>query len=189
MLFNVKKQVFNFTLLLIIISSALYSQKTLSLDSLWSGKYDADRLESIRSMKDGESYTILKKLKEANTTQIIQYYYQNPKQWNVIVDSDDYIDIESFSDYTFSKNEKKLLLESNVIPVYRRSKVADYWVFDLTTKELQKVSDNKIKKWKEAFNQELDIFIIPGNHVGLRAPKISNEIANKLFKKKVVNLN
>ena len=50
-------------------------------------------------------------------------------------------------------------------------------------------SDNKIKKWKEAFNQELDIFIIPGNHVGLRAPKISNEIANKLFKKKVVNLN
>ena len=146
MLFNVKKQVFNFTLLLIIISSALYSQKTLSLDSLWSGKYDADRLESIRSMKDGESYTILKKLKEANTTQIIQYYYQNPKQWNVIVDSDDYIDIESFSDYTFSKNEKKLLLESNVIPVYRRSKVADYWVFDLTTKELQKVSDNKIQE-------------------------------------------
>ena len=146
MLFNVKKQVFNFTLLLIIISSALYSQKTLSLDSLWSGKYDADRLESIRSMKDGESYTILKKLKEANATQIIQYYYQNPKQWNVIVDTDDYIDIESFSDYTFSKNEKKLLLESNVIPVYRRSKVADYWVFDLTTKELQKVSDNKIQE-------------------------------------------
>ena len=146
MLFNVKKQVFNFTLLLIIISSALYSQKTLSLDSLWSGKYDADRLESIRSMKDGESYTILKKLKEANATQIIQYYYQNPKQWNVVVDSDDYIDIESFSDYTFSKNEKKLLLESNVIPVYRRSKVADYWVFDLTTKELQKVSDNKIQE-------------------------------------------
>ena len=83
MLFNVKKQVFNFTLLLIIISSALYSQKTLSLDSLWSGKYDADRLESIRSMKDGESYTILKKLKEANATQIIQYYYQNPKQWKM----------------------------------------------------------------------------------------------------------
>ena len=146
MLFNVKKQVFNFTLLLIIISSALYSQKTLSLDSLWSGKYDADRLESIRSMKDGESYTILKKLKETKATQIIQYYYQNLKQWNVIVDSDDYIDIESFSDYTFSKNEKKLLLESNVIPVYRRSKVADYWVFDLTTKELQKVSDNKIQE-------------------------------------------
>ena len=146
MLFNVKKQVFNFTLLLIIISSALYSQKTLSLDSLWSGKYDADRLESIRSMKDGQSYTILKKLKEAKATQIIEYYYQNPKQWNILFDSDDYIDIESFSDYTFSKNEKKLLLESNVIPVYRRSKVADYWVFDLTTKELQKVSDNKIQE-------------------------------------------
>ena len=113
---------------------------------MWSGKYDADRLESIRSMKDGQSYTILKKLKEAKATQIIEYYYQNPKQWNILFDSDDYIDIESFSDYTFSKNEKKLLLESNVIPVYRRSKVADYWVFDLTTKELQKVSDNKIQE-------------------------------------------
>ena len=146
MLFSVKMQVFNLTSLLIIISSTLYSQKNLSLDSLWLGKYNADRLESIRSMKDGKSYTILKNFKETNATQIIQFYYKNLKQGNVVLDSDNYKEIESFSDYTFSKNEKKILLESNVIPIYRRSKAADYWVFDIATKELQKISDNKIQE-------------------------------------------
>ena len=144
MLFSIKKQVFNLTSLLIIISSTLYSQKKLSLDSLWSGKYNADRLESIRSMKDGKSYTILKNFKDTKTTQIIQFYYKNLKQGIVVLDSDNYKEIESFSDYTFSKNEKKIILESNVIPIYRRSKAADYWVFDIASKELQKISDNKI---------------------------------------------
>ena len=108
MLFSVKMQVFNLTSLLIIISSTLYSQKNLSLDSLWLGKYNADRLESIRSMKDGKSYTILKNFKETNATQIIQFYYKNLKQGNVVLDSDNYKEIESFSDYTFSKNEKTM---------------------------------------------------------------------------------
>ena len=103
-------------------------------DSLWSGKYNADRLESIRSMKDGKSYTILKNFKETNATQIVQFYYKNSKQGNVVLDSDNHKEIENFSNYTFSKNEKKILLESNVIPIYRRSKAADYWVFDIATK-------------------------------------------------------
>tara|TARA_B100000886_G_scaffold334179_1_gene289294 strand:+ start:401 stop:2581 length:2181 start_codon:yes stop_codon:yes gene_type:complete len=146
MLLSIKKQVFNLTSLLIIISSKLYSQKTLSLDSLWTGKYNPDRLESIRPMKDGESYTILKNLKEINATQIIQFDYKNLKQGNVILDSDNHKEIESFSNYTFSKDEKKILLESNAIPIYRRSKAADYWVFDIATKKLQKISDKKIQE-------------------------------------------
>ena len=104
MLFPFKKLVFNLTSLLIIISSISYSQKTLSLDSLWTDKYNADRLESIRSMKDGKSYTILKNFKETNATQIIQFYYKNFKQGNVVLDSDNHKEIESFSNYTFSKS-------------------------------------------------------------------------------------
>ena len=140
------KQALKFTFILFFSALTLYSQNNLSLDSLWSGVYDVERLESIRSMKNGTSYTVLKTQQEGNSSQVVHYHFQNLNQGSVLIDSEDYPEIESFSDYSFSKNEKKLLLESDAIPIYRRSKVADYWVFDVATKSLQQVSDQKIQE-------------------------------------------
>ena len=118
----------------------LKAQKTLSLDSLWNGAYDASRMESIRSMKDGASYTLLKDTENEQANQLVQSYYKKPKEVLVLIDSRDYEQIERFTDYSFSKNEEKILLESDDLPIYRRSKIADYWVFDRLTKKLQRIS-------------------------------------------------
>ena len=48
----------------------LYAQEILSLDSLWSGTYSAARMESIRSLKDGQSYTLLEENLQKNGNQI-----------------------------------------------------------------------------------------------------------------------
>ena len=124
----------------------LKAQKTLSLDSLWNGAYDASRMESIRSMKDGASYTLLKDTENEQANQLVQSYYKKPKEVLVLVDSRDYEQIERFTDYSFSKNEEKILLESEDLPIYRRSKIADYWVFDRLTKKLQRVREQKIQE-------------------------------------------
>ena len=141
-----KMKVLRFILLLLLSNTILFAQNSEFLDSLWSGVYNAERMESIRSMKDGDSFTVLKSLDQGNENQVVQYYYKNPDEGSIIVDSGDYSEIVSFSDYIFSKNEKKLLLESDAIPIYRRSKVADYWIFDRSTKKLQKVINQKIQE-------------------------------------------
>lgn len=141
-----KNQFWNFSMLFLFGSTLLSAQNSLSLDSLWGGAYTAERLESIRSKQDGVSFTVLKSLGEGIANQVVQYDYENPEKGIVLVDSDDYSQIKRFSDYTFSKNEKKILLESDAIPIYRRSKVADYWVFDNETEKLQQVSDQKIQE-------------------------------------------
>ena len=141
-----RKRAMNFAFILLFGNIQLFAQNTLSLDSLWDGAYDAERLESIRSMKDGTAYTVLKPSLLGGTNQVVQYYYKNPKLGSILVDSENYDQIERFSDYSFSKNEQKILLETNPIPIYRRSKIAEYWVFDRGAKTLQKVSDQKIQE-------------------------------------------
>ena len=116
---------------------SLTAQKTLSQDSLWSGMYSAKRMESIRSLKDGASYTVLKNAEKGPSNRLVQSYYENPDEVVVLVDAGNYEQIERFSDYSFSKNEEKILLESEAIPLYRRSKIATYWIFDRETKALQ----------------------------------------------------
>ena len=54
--------------------------------------------------------------------------------------------INSFSGYSFSKNEQKLLLETDPNQIYRRSKQALYWIYNLETKDLQKVANGKIQE-------------------------------------------
>lgn len=75
-----RKRAMNFVFILLFWNIQLFAQNTLSLDSLWDGAYDAERLESIRSMKDGTAYTVLKPSLLGGTNQVVQYYYKNPKQ-------------------------------------------------------------------------------------------------------------
>jgi len=56
-----------------------------TLDSLWNGAYDASRMESIRSMKDGTSYTLLKDTENEQANQLVQSYYKKPKEVLVLI--------------------------------------------------------------------------------------------------------
>lgn len=49
-------------LLLILFSFQVWSQKSeLDLKKLWGGAHQPERMEALRSMKDGSHYTVLEK--------------------------------------------------------------------------------------------------------------------------------
>ena len=120
-------------------------QPTLSLKKLWSEDYNPERLESIRSMKKGNQYTALEKV-DSSQTSIKRYDFGKPNDAVTLFSTSDYSEINTFSGYSFSKNEEKILLETTTDQIYRRSKQAIYWIFDMRTKDLQKVSDAKIQE-------------------------------------------
>ena len=119
---------------------------TISLNDLWNGNYNPVRLESIRSMKNGTNYTVLETASQKGTTTVMQYDFNKVNSGTVILSSDNLPEITSFSNYSFSKNEEKIILETEVNPIYRRSKQAIYWVYNKKNKELHKISDNKIQE-------------------------------------------
>ena len=116
----------------------------LDFGELWQGKFEPERLEMIRSMNDGEHYTVIER--EKNSTKIVSYSYEKAKEKNIIFDSNQFSEILEISDYTFSKDENKVLLETNKDQIYRRSKQAFYWVYNLKTKKLDKVFKEKIQE-------------------------------------------
>ena len=62
------------------------------------------------------------------------------------MDSKDLEVIPYFTNYDFSEDETKIILATETESVYRYSTLGVFFVYDTTTKTLQKISDQKIQE-------------------------------------------
>lgn len=132
----------------ILLFFNLIGAQDLSLDlgELMEGKYDPNRLEAIRSMRNGEYYTVLEEDKTLNTNSLVSYAYSNTLERKVLIDSNRFPEKNKFSGYIFSNDEQKILLETLIDNIYRRSKQAIYWIYDIKTNSLEKLFDQKVQE-------------------------------------------
>lgn len=138
----------------------LNAQESIQQKDIWQWRYSPERLESIRSMKDGEFYTVLKEAK------IIRYSYTEASFEEVILDAQKKPELPAFNGYVFSKDENKILLETNTQPIYRRSKQAIYWIYDRQTKAVQMLFDAPVQEpqfspdgKKVAFSYQRNLYV------------------------------
>lgn len=144
---NTRNPYYFFLLFLLTFTGATQAQQlSLDLDKLWKGEYDPERLEAIRSMNDGSHYTVLEQDQANNSSAIVSYAYANAEERKVLLNSNQLPEQLEISGYTFSKNEEKILLETLSDPIYRRSKQAVYWIYDLKNKTLEKLSEDKVQE-------------------------------------------
>ena len=141
-----KSYFFCFFLFIALTGVTLAQQLSLDLGELWEGNYNPERLEAIRSMKDGSHYTVLEQNQTSKTSTIASYAYANAQERKVLFDSNQLPESLKISAYTFSKDEQKIILETLSDPIYRRSKQAVYWIYNLNTKELMKLSEEKVQE-------------------------------------------
>lgn len=114
----------------------------IQLEEIWSGAFRTQGMEVLRSMNSGIEYTILNY--ENGERTIDQYAYKTLEKIKTIVKSGG--QIPKFSNYDFSDDESKVLLATEVEPIFRRSSVGLYYVYDLNTKQLKKVREEKIQE-------------------------------------------
>ena len=136
----------SFCFILIFFNLTGAQDLSLDLGELMDGKYDPNRLEAIRSMRNGEYYTVLEEDKTLNTNSLVSYAYSNALERKVLIDSNRFPEKNKFSGYTFSNDEQKILLETLTDNIYRRSKQAIYWIYDIKTNSLEKLFDQKVQE-------------------------------------------
>ena len=136
----------SFYLIFLIIQTIISQEYKIDSEKLWEGDYEPKRLESILSMKDDNHYTVLEQNAELNSSLIILNSFINPKKRVVLFDSKRFSENLEISSYSFSKDEQNLLLETHSDPIYRRSKQGVYWIYNLKSKELQKLTDEKVQE-------------------------------------------
>ncbi len=126
-------------------SSVLLAQnKKISLEEIWSGTFQQQTLRSLQSLNNGKEYVVLNR--DSNGTRIDVYSYKTGEKTRTLLSSADLDGIDSFQNFQFSKDEKKILLSTEVERIYRRSSREIYHVYDVETKELLKVSEKKLQE-------------------------------------------
>ncbi|MFV0267753.1 MAG: DPP IV N-terminal domain-containing protein, partial [Draconibacterium sp.] len=124
---------------LLSVSLQSRAQQKITLDDIFTkGTFRAQSVHGLRSMNDGLHYTTIE-----GYNKIVKYSYQSGNEVAVLLDLGkvDNAPITSFSDYAFSDDEKKILLRTDVRPIYRHSFTAEYYVWNSVTGELSALSD------------------------------------------------
>ena len=149
----------------LFLAQCVFAQeKMIQLEDIWASRtFSPEWVWGINSMNDGVHYSSLNY--GENNVYITQYSYETGDSISTIVDSKD-LDGISFSDYSFSEDEKKVLLPTETESIYRYSTRSNYYVYDRETKIAEELSEGKQRlaqfspdASKVAFVKENNIFI------------------------------
>ena len=92
-------------------------------------------------MNNGEHYVSLENSELGQKLNI--YKYKDGEKVRTLFKSDEF-DLKRITNYSFSNDEKKLLLETQTEKIYRYSSRSIYYVYNIFTNKLKKISDDKL---------------------------------------------
>lgn len=133
-------------LFLIGTSSVFAQEKQITLEEIWDGTFSQERLESLESLNNGTEYIVLNQDRKNGTSSIDVYDYKSGKKQESLLNSADLEEISKFQGYELSDNEAKVLLGTQMDQIFRHSSKGIFYVYDIASKSLQKLSENKIQE-------------------------------------------
>lgn len=135
-----KIQSFLLALLILLISaSGAIAQKKISMDDLFKSRtFTQKQLPGMQPAKDGNHYTLMEE-----GTKIVKYNYLTGQKVATLLDLKAVADapLKGFMSYELSDDETKILLMTEMEPIYRHSFTASYYVWNSVTQELLPLSD------------------------------------------------
>lgn len=108
----------------VCLSAQTYPDITLK-DIYISEAFTPRRIEGLRSMNDGNHYTV------QQGHQIVKFSYQTGKEIETLFDADRFREIKEITGYSISDTENRILIETAREKIYRHSYRAGYYVFDM----------------------------------------------------------
>nr|WP_285901357.1 S9 family peptidase [Arenibacter sp. TNZ] len=146
-------------------STLLAQNKEITLEEIYQGTFVVEGLNKLQSMKNGKQYTILSVDRGHSVSSIETYDYKTQKKLETIVSSSN--SIPYFTSYEFSEDESKILLATGIEPIFRRSTLGIFFVYDLKSKTISKISNSKIQEpllspdnSKVAYVKDNNIFVL-----------------------------
>ncbi len=133
-------------LCLSVLQLAIGQQKQISLEEIYDGTFGTEGLEVLNSMDNGKQYSVLNFNRSSRVSTVDLYDYETQEKVETLVTSADFDEIPYFTSYEFSDDESKVILATEVEPIFRHSRLGIYYVYDVESKELTRISDQKIQE-------------------------------------------
>ena len=133
----------------LIIFSALASiicfsqNKQITLEDIWLNySLFPKSYSNLNSLNSGEHYSMLERVDKGQ--EIIKYNFKTGKKNRTVFKSEDF-DIKRISNYKFSEDENLILLATESKSIYRYSREAIYYVYNVHNNKIKKLHDKKVR--------------------------------------------
>ena len=134
---------------------SVYGGGKLDLKAITKGEFSQETMTAVRPSADGETYTQI----SANGKQIVSYSFRTGKQESVVFDVATARggQVSRVDNYIMSPDGRRILIQTQTKPIYRRSFTAVYYIYDIRNNKLEPLSDGG--------PQQTPIFSPDGNQI------------------------
>jgi len=128
------------TLLFLLLCFTVFGQQKITVEAIFKGEFSAKGMDELQSMQNTNQYTVLNYDRTSRSMQINLFDFATLKKVSTLIDTKNQIKLlDGIDSYTFSSDEKMILIANNTNPIYRHSFTADYYLYNIETEELNKV--------------------------------------------------
>ncbi|NVK05088.1 MAG: S9 family peptidase [Flavobacteriia bacterium] len=135
--------------ILSFLGGSVEAQTDITLENVWlRNPFVGSGPENFESMPDGVHYTMVKS--KGGDRFICQYDFASGDSLGVVLSQSELTEANGgtairFSSYSFNADQNKVLIGTNVRGIYRRSSIGDYYVYDLETQALSKITEGQVQ--------------------------------------------
>lgn len=127
-----KNQSMNFkklALLFFIGMSSVFGQQKITVESIFSGAFRTKGMDALQAMNTTNQYTVLNQNQDRSGLQIDLYDYASLKKVATLIDTKDFPQLsDGIDSYSFSEDEKLMLIANTTQRIFRHSFTADYFL-------------------------------------------------------------
>ena len=124
---------------LLMLSGSVAASEPITLKQVASGEFAAERVSGINPIKGTDQYASI----SADGKRIEEYSFKTGKRTAVLFDVDNTQGekITAFDGYIMSPEGTRMLISTKRQPVYRRSYKAEFYIYTIKSRKLEKLSD------------------------------------------------
>lgn len=140
-----KKILLPLTLIVAPITT-IQAQQQIEVAQIWNGTFRTNQLNALNTLHTKNQYSVLDYNRNTKTFTIDAFDFTTLEKVQTLFSTADFPEIKEISDYSINKTDDKILIATNSNPIYRHSFTSVYYLFDIASKSLIKISDNAIQE-------------------------------------------
>lgn len=153
--------------LLLFVCFSVAAQQKITVEEIYAGAFRPKGMDELQSMKNTNQYTVLNADRASRSMQVDLYDFATLQKVSTLIDTKSFPALaDGIDSYAFSSDEKLLLIANNSNKIFRHSFTADYFLYDLSTKQLTKLFDFQVQEptfspdgKKIAFAKENNLYV------------------------------
>ncbi len=133
-------------LFIAVTTSVAAQHKEITLEEIYDGSYSTEGLDVLRSLQNGKEYSVLNHNRKSKSSSIDVYDYKTGEKVRTLLNSSELKGISRIYSYEFNADETQMLISTQLTPIFRRSTLGVYYVYDIKSKSITLVSTNEIQE-------------------------------------------